>query len=101
MFETIYLSDIRFHNIYEMTSLVKTEIFGVTHKGDFIGIVTKNDHYLGMPVTSVRKGEVVYTSVIKYPDGQSDSYEETELNEILTRLLESFYNEEIKLKVKW
>ena len=98
MFETIYLTDIRFHQIHESTALVKINVFGVTHKGNFIGIVTKKDHHLGMPVTQSRKSDVVYTSVIKFPNGKSESYEEIELDEILTRLLESFYDEEIHLQ---
>jgi hypothetical protein len=91
--ETIFLSDIRKHPISEQTSLVKEETFAVTHKGEFLGIVHKKDHFLGMPITKPRKGDVLYTAKVEHPDGYADEYEETTFYDIVKRLLESFYCE--------
>lgn len=87
------MSDIRKHRITANKSLVKEETFAVTHKGTFLGVVHKKDHYLGIPVTQPRKSDVIYTARIEDFEGYCEEFEETEFLDIVKRLLEAFHCE--------
>lgn len=98
--ETVFLSEIRKHIISVKDSIYKEEVFAITYKGIFVGVVTKRHYHLSVPVTDKRKekGDTIYTSRIEIADGEVHSFEETSYREILLRLLESHFEGEVLLK---